>query len=45
MATECETWIPEDDVKLATLFRESDRNGKPVINLSDLSKKHVELVH
>jgi len=45
MAQECKSWKPEDDAKLAALFGKVDRNGKPVINLSDLSKKNIELVH
>lgn len=45
MAAEHESWKPEDDAKLAALFRKTDRNGKPVVNLTDLSKKYIELVH
>ena len=45
MATEYESWKPEDDAKLAALFRKTDRNGKLVINLTDLSKKYIEQVH
>jgi len=45
MAQECKSWKPEDDAKLAALFRKKDSNGKSVINLTDLSKKHIEQVH
>ena len=46
MAEDHETWKPDiDDSKLAALFRKTDRNGKPVIDKTNLSKKCIEQIH
>jgi len=45
MAQEHESWKPEDDAKLATLFETTDKNGKAAIGNTDLSKKCIELIH
>lgn len=39
MAQEYKTWKPEDDTKLAALFRKMDRNRKKVIDMS------IEQIH